>query len=84
MVGGDNYKEDLVGVADLHSKILDAPIGLHFRAVFIEIWTNKRLAPLPHLGLAPFRLEILDPPLLNSVTSVGCCNVSCLHLTTLL
>ena len=37
----------VTAVADLHSKILDAPPrpNLHFYAVFGKIWPNNRLEP---------------------------------------
>ena len=58
----------LITVADLHSKILDAPPPprgskfFQFHAVFGEIWQNRMLAP-PLESWRPLLGEILDPPL---------------------
>ena len=51
-------------MADLHSKILDAPPEskfFQFHAVFGKIWQNHMLAPPGEL--APLLGEILYPPL---------------------
>ena len=58
-------------VADLHSKILDAPLSgskfFQFHAVFGKIWQNRMLAP-PSRRVAPPHLgEILDMPLIYFV-----------------
>ena len=53
-------------MADLHSRILDAPPSgskfFQFHAVFGEIWQNRMLAPLME-GWRLLLGKILDPPL---------------------
>ena len=58
----------MLSVADLHSKILDAPPPprgskfFQFHAVFGKFWRNRMLAPPPG-SWRPLLGEILDPPL---------------------
>ena len=66
-------KHVTLSVADLHSKILDArpPWGskfFQFHAVFGKIWQNRMLAPPPLESWRPLLGEILDPPLLVTLT----------------
>ena len=52
-----------IGVADLRSKILSAPLVnffFHFYAIFRKIWQNNRLAtPLENSGSATEHTEVL-------------------------
>ena len=60
----------MLAVADLHSKILDAPPRskfFQFHAVLGTFWQNRMLAPpLPPESWRPHLGEILDPPLVSS------------------
>ena len=68
-----------LSVADLHSKILDAPPPggskfSQFHAVFGKIWRNRMLARPPPESWRPLLGEILDPPLFIDLCSADLCH----------